>query len=276
MTDRTHDSAMTSLNHTFTVLAYGQSPYLEECIKSLKRQTVPSRIIMATSTPSPFLTALSERYGIPVVVNERREGIAADWSFAYNAFTSEYVTLAHQDDVYAPQYAEECLASAGRHAGNLIIFTGSSELTDGIPRGCSLNLLVKRALLSSFFCGRECIGSPFLKKSLLSFGNSIACPSVMFHRSKIGPFAFARNLSYNLDWDAWLRLASYEGGFVYVRNNLVTHRIHRDSELVRGTVGRGRGKEDSALFERIWPKPVAAFMAMLYILGHGASRKGGR
>ncbi len=37
--------------HTFVICAYRESPYLEECIQSLRGQTVASEILMVTSTP---------------------------------------------------------------------------------------------------------------------------------------------------------------------------------------------------------------------------------
>ena len=52
--------------HTFVISAYQESPYLESCIKSLKAQTVPSEIICTTSTPSPYLMKLMEKYQIPL------------------------------------------------------------------------------------------------------------------------------------------------------------------------------------------------------------------
>ena len=41
-----------SAKHTFVICAYKESAYLEECILSLKQQTVKSNIIMITSTPN--------------------------------------------------------------------------------------------------------------------------------------------------------------------------------------------------------------------------------
>ena len=41
--------------HTFVICAYQESEYLEECIRSLMRQTVKSEILMATSTPNPYI-----------------------------------------------------------------------------------------------------------------------------------------------------------------------------------------------------------------------------
>lgn len=38
--------------HTFAVCAYRESPFLEDCVRSLVRQTVKSRILIATSTPT--------------------------------------------------------------------------------------------------------------------------------------------------------------------------------------------------------------------------------
>ena len=51
--------------HTFAICAYKESPYLEECIKSLKSQTVKSNIIIVTSTPNQFISDLSEKYHLP-------------------------------------------------------------------------------------------------------------------------------------------------------------------------------------------------------------------
>ena len=42
-------------DHTFAICAYKESPYLEECIKSLKNQTIKSNILIATSTPKELL-----------------------------------------------------------------------------------------------------------------------------------------------------------------------------------------------------------------------------
>ena len=58
---------MTKRNdHTFAICAYKESPYLEECILSLKNQTVKSNIIMATSTPNEWIQGLAKKYEIPM------------------------------------------------------------------------------------------------------------------------------------------------------------------------------------------------------------------
>jgi glycosyltransferase involved in cell wall biosynthesis len=261
-------------DHTFAVPAYGESPYLEACLRSLTTQTVRSRVIVTTSTPSPFLSAVAARFGCPLVVNERRAGIASDWSFAYRNAGTRYVTLAHQDDLYAPDYACRCLAAAARYPDALMVFTDASELVGEYEYRRSRTLSVKRSIVRFVYAGREAIGSRRQKARLLAFGNSVSCPTVCYHRERMGEFRFTEGLAYNLDWDAWQRLAARDGSFVYVRQALVAHRIHAGATLVKGTVDESRKAEDVMMFRRFWPKPVASLLMGLYSLAYGTSRHG--
>ena len=59
--------------HVFAVCAYKDSPYLEQCIRSLKAQTVPSHIIICTSTPSSYIDRLAWKYGLQVCVRQGLE-----------------------------------------------------------------------------------------------------------------------------------------------------------------------------------------------------------
>jgi glycosyltransferase involved in cell wall biosynthesis len=94
--------------HTFVICAYKESRYLEACIQSLINQSVPSRILIATSTPNDFIEALGRRYNFEIRVNKEGKDIANDWNFAYMQADSRYVTLAHQDDVYESDYVKKC------------------------------------------------------------------------------------------------------------------------------------------------------------------------
>lgn len=96
-------------NHTFAICAYKESEYLEDCIKSLKGQTVKTNIIMATSTPNDYVKNLAEKYNIPLFVRDGKSDIRDDWNFAYNSAKTDWVTIAHQDDEYNKKYVEEML-----------------------------------------------------------------------------------------------------------------------------------------------------------------------
>ena len=101
--------------HTFVICAYGKSPYLRACIRSLKAQTVPTEIICATSTPSLWLEKLLREQKIPLYIREGESNIQEDWNYAVEKAESRFVTIAHQDDLYSRHYVEELKKAAARY-----------------------------------------------------------------------------------------------------------------------------------------------------------------
>lgn len=249
--------------HTFAILAYEESPYLEQCILSLKSQTVESQIYIATSTPSVSLTDIADKYQIPIYVNNNSEGIADDWSFAYNKCATQYITLAHQDDIYLPKYTQTCLDAAKLYKRNLIVFTSSQHMVKEKIRRIDVNSFIKNILLMPFVFKKN-ISSAFLRKFILLFGSPIQCPTVMYHKEYIGNFEFSKDFQCNMDWDAWLRLSKRCGSFIYLRRNLVIHRIHKDSQTTMQIKNRIREKEEKMIFERFWPRPLAQLLSVMY------------
>ena len=90
----------TEKDHTFAICAYKESQYLEECILSVKNQTVLGEIVMITSTPNQYIRQLAEKYNIPLYTRNGESNIADDWNFAYEHAKTELVTITHQDDIY--------------------------------------------------------------------------------------------------------------------------------------------------------------------------------
>ena len=70
------------LDHTFVVCAYGDSPYLSDCLASLQLQTEKTNVIIATSTPSQYIDTIARAADIQVCVNDESGGIASDWNYA--------------------------------------------------------------------------------------------------------------------------------------------------------------------------------------------------
>lgn len=260
--------------HTFAILAYKDSPYLEECILSLINQSIKSDIYIATATPSIFLYNLAEKYNIPIYVNSASKGIAHDWTFAYNRCATSYVTLAHQDDIYFPEYTCRLLSACRNkhHRLNLIIFSDYKDLIGDKFRVFSVNLYIKKLILLPFLL-RRCIYSPFFKKAILSLGNPIQCSGVMYNKKQIGDFDFSDKFCCNMDWDTWLRLAARKGGFVYINQRLMAHRIHRFSQTALNIENMVRMNEDRAIFERLWPKFMAKILSNRYRLALNSYRE---
>ena len=258
--------------HSFVVPAYGVSPHLPACLDSLRGQTVPSRIVVTTSTPSTALERTVAAAGVDLVVNPVAEGAAADWTFALQQGTTPWVTLAHQDDRYLPAYTERCLAAAQAAPDSLIVFTDYDEETAGGVRPFAVNLLIKRLMLRPFFLRAASIRSARARRQLLALGCPIPCPTVMFSRDRLAAFRFEPAFTVNMDWDAWLRLAAMPGAFTWVPDRLVVHRIHDDSETTAALAERRRQDEDRRIFDRIWPRPVAALLARLYARSYASNR----
>ena len=64
--------------HTFAVCAYKDSPYLEECLRSVTSQTVKSEVICCTSTPSSYIRELTARYQVPLYERDGASNIRED------------------------------------------------------------------------------------------------------------------------------------------------------------------------------------------------------
>ena len=252
------------INHSFVVMAYKDSPYLSECLNSLKDQTIESNIYISTSTPSTYINDIANKFGVEVFITDAGQGIAHDWNFSLQQGKTKYITLAHQDDIYLPSYTESCLRSAERYKDTLICFTDYAEIADGKDRSGTLLLKVKNSILWCCMPFKKNLKSNFWKKKLISLGSPIAAPSVMYNIEKLFGFRFSNEFKVNMDWDAWYRMSEMEGRFVYIRKMLMKHRIHIDSATTKGLEANFRQNEDSRMFNRLWPEFIASWLARLY------------
>ena len=249
--------------HAFVVPAFGRPPWLAECLESLQQQTVRSRILIATSTPNEHITEIARRSGIEVRVNPTSAGIASDWNFAIVLAPARWVTLAHQDDWYAPTYTERCLTAAARSRAPLMVFSSALERTT--DRAVTQHPRIKRLLCETAFLGQPTIGSSWRKRLLLSFGDPIPCPTVMLNRALRPGFLFPPGFDTALDWAAWLDLARQPGDFVYVREPLVHRRVHPSSATHVHLASRK--EEDERVLKSLWPAPIAGLIGRLYAAG---------
>ncbi|MDO3628874.1 glycosyltransferase [Mucilaginibacter sp. BT774] len=254
--------------HTFVIPAYKESSFLEQCIHSLLAQTVKSRVIITTSTPTDYTKNIAKKYDLPYYINDKR-GIANDWNFALSKVTTPLATIAHQDDIYEPEYAENVIKATNKNV--LITFTGYNDWINNQRRPKSLNYFVKRALLFPFIFKKE-IKSNWFKKLILKFGDPICCPAVTFNIEALTGFSFSSDFTVALDWYAWYQLANREGSFVYINKNLMNHRIHEESETTAKLSDGVRRNEELQMFRMMWGKRTASFISWVYTLGHADNK----
>jgi glycosyltransferase involved in cell wall biosynthesis len=255
-----------SRQHAFVVLAYQASPFLADCLGSLAAQTVKSRILVATSTPNDLIAAAAAALGLGVTVNPERQGIAGDFNFGLRASGARFVTLAHQDDTYAPDFLERSLAEFAAHEGSLC-FTSYVEIDDaGRPMRSKVSF-AKHAIEGLTLGDHHVLRGARLR-AFLSLGNALPCSSVTYDLARLGDFAFSTDFVSNLDWDAWWRLQVAGHTFLRAPYPLVGRRHNDLTETSRLLRDGTRRTEDLAMFRRAWPSPLAEVIAAAYRAGY--------
>lgn len=258
-------------SHTFTICAYKESPFLEECIKSIKAQTISSKVLIATSTPNDYIKRLADKYDIPLYINTGAKGITQDWNFAYSKADTDLITIAHQDDVYLPEYTERILAMISKSSKPLIAFTDYGELRNGKMVVQSSLLKIKRMLLFPlrFSIFRK---SKFMRRRSLSLGNCICCPAVTFVKDNVPNPVFQHGFRSNEDWEAWEVISRLDGEFLYTKEIGMYHRIHEDSETSNIIGDNARTTEDLIMFKKFWPECIAKWIAGVYAMSEKSNK----
>jgi hypothetical protein len=252
--------------HTFAICAYGESPYLEQCVRSLELETVKSEIICCTSTPNDHIRGIMEQHGIPLYVREGEPDIGEDWRFAWKMAGGRLVTLAHQDDIYRKTYTEELLRAYG-HYPDLLVFASdyiTIRMENGKAVDDTLNAVwfVKKVLRTPLRL-RVFSNLRALKKSGVILGNAICCPTCTYNKEKIGADIFRSDLKFALDWENLWELAGREGRFVICEKPLLAYRVHGEAATSRLTGNGGREKDEETMFRKMLPgaavEPVMKF-----------------
>ena len=274
--------------HAFVICAFGKSPYLENCIRSLLRQTAPSEIYIATSTPSEHIRRLARKYGLPLWVRQGESGIREDWLFAWRegGKRKRLITIAHQDDCYCRDYAKTVLAMYERYpdmtlfcSDYVTLKTRESRMADGTyypvqTRICAGDLvrlvkkLLRLPLRFRFYANRT-----WVKKSALIFGNSICCPSCTYNYSLIGDHMFDSGYSFALDWENLLSLAERPGRFVCVEEPLIAYRVHSGAATKKCIEDHRREADEASMFRRLWPDWMASLLMRFYKQSYKAYRE---
>jgi len=249
------------MEHAFVICAYKENPNLESTIQSLRSQTRESSIFISTSTPNDYIKTLAQKYQIPLFVNPVSKGSGSDWNFAYRAVDAKYLTLAHQDDIYEPTFAEKTLYALGRAKNPIIAYTEYYELRGEEHVTESGFLKIKQSMNRAIALIPR---SRFLRRFVLGFGFSICCPAITYHKEKIKDINFRTDYQNSHDWEAVCRLAKLPGAFVYVPERLMGHRVYAESQTTKSIATGVREREDIEILRSIWPAPVAKAIMYWY------------
>lgn len=239
--------------HSFVILAYNESDDLEECIKSIKKQSVKSNVLIATSTENDYIKELASQYGLGVMVNPEKSNKGLDYNFALEAVNTELVTIVHQDDLYDRNYAKEIIGAYKKVNDATIFFTDYYEILGDKKVKKSKGLLKKRIciwpLKYSFFNKKK-----YFKRLALKYHKAICSSSITFVKKNIGDNLFPTDLIYNNDW-AWLeKISLNDKRFFLIPKKLVGYRVDMNKIKSEAQIN-----EDKTIYKLFWPKWLVDF-----------------
>lgn len=250
------------INHTFVILAYKESEFLEDCIKSVTNQTVNSNVVIATTTDNKFIRNLARKYKLEVIVG-KHTNIGGDFDFAVSCGNTDLVTVAHQDDIYEKDYAEMVVKEYTNYPNSLIIFSDYYEIRGTKHVQDNRNLKIKRILLKSLR-NKNKSNKIKNKRRAIKLGNSICCPAVTFVRKNCPKDIFKSDYLCNVDWFAWEKLSKLKGNFIFINKSLMGHRIS-EASTTTDIINKGiRTKEDLEILCKFWPKWIAKIINKFY------------
>ena len=233
--------------HTFVILAYKESDDLEECIKSVLKQSVKSNVLIATSTPNDYIMDMASRYSLGVTINEEESNKGSDYNFAINTMDSDLITIAHQDDLYDRNYTKEILKKYKDNNDATIFFTDNYEINDDKKIVRSKRLKRQRFYLYPlkyrFFQNKK-----YFKLRSLRKQKFICTSSITFVKKNINKEIFPTDLIYDNDWKGLINLAREATRFVYVKKRLVGYRV------IEGAYNKEKLIEDEEILKTLYPK----------------------
>lgn len=258
--------------HTFAICAYKESRYLEECITSLKKQSMKSKIILITSTPNRLIDEVAKKYQLHVYVNQNG-GIVQDWNYAYEMADTDYVTITHQDDVYYSKYTEQVITHMEKSSRPIICFTDYFEIRRGKTITRNKLLKIKRIMLKPLTV-KWMQNKKIVRRRILAFGCPICCPSVTIAKKNVKKAPFSVGFRSDEDWEAWEKISKLKGEFLYDAGILMAHRIHEESETSVILGENARYTEDYEMFCKFWPKWIAKTMVKFYSMSEQSNEVG--
>ena len=260
--------------HTFVVCAYKESEFLEDTVSRLMKQTVKSRILISTSTPNGLISGVAGKYGLDVRINPDGGTSAKDWNFAYTQAETDYVTLAHQDDVYEPEFTETTLNALMGAKNPVVAYTDYYEIRHsekgdpGVRVDDNKLLRIKRKMLKAIDLSN---GNRWLRNRVLSFGYPMCCAGTTYVKRRFPTIDFIPDWHNSHDWDAVIRLACEKGEYLFIRKPLVGHRIYLESQTTTVIKSGIRYGEDLSCFRRYWPKPIADIVMKQYMKSYDSN-----
>lgn len=204
---------------TVAIPTYNRAALLKDCLEMVLRQTFQDFEVIVSDNCSQDGTAETVRaFSDPRIRyyrNESNLGVYANMNRCLEIARGEYITIMHDDDIYAPQFIEQEVRLLDEHPNVGMVHCAAFETDSAIvPQWLKLYSDTPIRITK----GKE-VFVRFLH------GHTVYCPSVMARASlyrAIGPYDIRHRSG---DYHMWLRMALH-ADVAYLAQPLVAVRVH--------------------------------------------------
>lgn len=242
---------------TFAIPCHDAGPHLRPLLASLLAQTRQDFDLVLVDDASTDGSAEFARElagdRIRIEHNATARGLAGNFARCAELAATPFVCIAHQDDVYAPDYLATMLQALEPRADAAFAHCAATAIdTTGRALPSPAERFKLRLLARAATCDRRGL------YELLYRGNFVCCPSVLFRTAMLRATPFAPALRFALDWDLWFRLLLAGHSFVTVERALVQYRRHDRAASRALTQDLSRFDEEFAVLDAAKASGVAA------------------
>jgi len=213
-------------NLTIAVITYNRANYLKEMLDSILQQTYKDFYVIiydncsednTTETVKSYLS--DERFSY----HRHTANIGANnINYALNNCTTDYLIIAHDDDVMLPDMVKREIAVFDSYDDISLVWTNINHIDIN-------SKIIETSISSPSLNNQDCIiKSKEYIKTLSSKGNLINCPTVMFRMSiiKANNLSFRREIGGACDCYLWLEINQLNYNFYYINTPLYNYRLH--------------------------------------------------
>jgi glycosyltransferase involved in cell wall biosynthesis len=243
---------MTGFVHIF-VPAYGESPYLEECLDSINRNTdyLVSCTVLDDGSPTGNIRNTVEKFGgrFEYIRNDSNIGLAQNFQKAFDLSTSLYTVIMGSDDVIGPGYIEqlteasEKFPSASLFQPRVTVINESSQVFKSFPD------LVKNLINPGNHHLKVYDGRRILRRILV--GDFFYFPAIAWKTEILQNYRLKPQLKTAVDLDVIARLAIADNTFVLGGQNAFKYRRHSQSVSMELGKGFERSMEEIEVHRQI-------------------------
>jgi GT2 family glycosyltransferase len=207
----------------------GRQALLRSALRSVAHQTYRNiEVVIVEDGPATLSSLLRDFQDIPEIVYYafgHNKGRSEAGNKAMELATGEYFVFLDEDDLFYADHVEQLVASAVT-GGYKVTYSYAFELPSRYVAGGN-GITAEGELFSRY-------RTPFSFTKLLQ-ANFLPINTVLFHRSVYDACGgFDPNITYNEDWNLWVRYAIHSGPFQVVPKTTCIYRIPLQAQEWKG------------------------------------------